>query len=97
LATALSAGDTAVIAEGVGEAVAQGGDSIAEVASLTTAKLAEDGNVLAVSETIGNVAGKGSVTAAGNAIVESAAKNISVTASALADAFSDTENGKATA
>lgn len=50
-----------MIAEGVGEAVAQGGESMADIATKTTAKLAEDGDVIAVSEMLGNVAGKGSI------------------------------------
>jgi len=86
-----------VIAQGVGEAVASGDEAVAEVASLTVAQLVENGDIVAVSEVIGSVAGEGSISAAGDAIVDAAEKDVVVTASALAAALSDSENGEATA
>eukprot|EP01026_Neomeris_dumetosa_P074321 TRINITY_DN771_c0_g1_i5.p1 TRINITY_DN771_c0_g1~~TRINITY_DN771_c0_g1_i5.p1 ORF type:complete len:554 (-),score=131.33 TRINITY_DN771_c0_g1_i5:224-1885(-) len=92
IATALL-GDTELVAQGLGAAVAYGGSVL--VVSEVLAKLASDGNVQTLATSIAEIAGQGEASATAEAIVASVARNLEVTAQAIAEALSDSENGVA--
>eukprot|EP01026_Neomeris_dumetosa_P042995 TRINITY_DN358_c0_g1_i7.p1 TRINITY_DN358_c0_g1~~TRINITY_DN358_c0_g1_i7.p1 ORF type:complete len:605 (+),score=115.93 TRINITY_DN358_c0_g1_i7:154-1815(+) len=87
--------NTEVVAEGLGQAIADGGS--VSVVSESLAKLARYNNIETLATSIAEIAGKGQAVAVAEAIAFSVATDSEVTAQAIAEALSDSENGEAVA